>query len=56
MIKKERSKHNRKERGGKLHVSLALPSGLAGACGTDVAKLVAFVAHAAAAVLGVVSG
>jgi hypothetical protein len=35
---------------------LALPGGLAGACCTDVAKLVALVAHAAAAVLGVVSG
>ena len=33
-----------------------LPGGLAGACGADVAKLVALVAHAAAAVLGVVSG
>jgi hypothetical protein len=35
---------------------LALPGGLAGACCADVAKLVALVAHAAAAVLGVVSG
>jgi hypothetical protein len=33
-----------------------LPGGLAGACCVDVAKLVALVAHAAAAVLGVVSG
>jgi hypothetical protein len=56
MIKKERSKHNRKGRERRLYVSLVLPGGLAGACGADVAKLVALVAHAAAAVLGVVSG